>query len=73
MDTQKNIHIVIWGADNYNTLGLLRSLSVADFDITLVVTGRKQSVATASKYCKKYFIAHSIQKSVEYMVENFPE
>ena len=73
MDTKKNIHIVIWGADNYNTLGLLRSLSVADFDITLVVTGRKQSVATASKYCKKYFIAHSIQKSVEYMVENFPE
>lgn len=63
MDTQKNIHIVIWGADNYNTLGLLRSLSVADFDITLVVTGRKQSVATASKYCKNTLL-HILYKRV---------
>lgn len=37
----KKIRAVVWGADNYNTLGLLRSLSVANIDITLVVTGRK--------------------------------
>lgn len=46
----KKIRAVVWGADNYNTLGLLRSLSVANIDITLVVTGRKQGVATASRY-----------------------
>ena len=69
----KKIRAVIWGADNYNTLGLLRSLSVANIDITLVVIGRKQGVATASKYCKNYYIAHTLEKSVEYMIENYPE
>lgn len=69
----KKIRAVIWGADNYNTLGLLRSLSVANIDITLVVTGRKQGVATASRYCKNYYIAHTLEKSVEYMIENYPE
>lgn len=60
----KKIHAVVWGADNYNTLGLLRSLSVANIDITLVVTGRKQGVATASRYCKNYYIAHTLEKKV---------
>lgn len=69
----KKIRAVVWGADNYNTLGLLRSLSVANIDITLVVTGRKQGVATASRYCKNYYIAHTLEKSVEYMIENYPE
>lgn len=69
----RGLRAVIWGADNYNTLGLLRSLAVADLDITLIVTGSKQGVATASKYCKKYHIAHSIEKSIEYMIENYPE
>ena len=57
MDTKQDyrgLRAVVWGADNYNTLGLLRSLAVADLDITLIVTGSKQGVATASKYCKKY-------------------
>lgn len=56
MDTKQDyrgLRAVVWGADNYNTLGLLRSLAVADLDITLIVTGSKQGVATASKYCKK--------------------
>ena len=65
--------IVIWGADNYNTLGVLRSLSVADLDILLLINGSKQGVATASKYCTKYFAAHSIGEAVKYMVENYPE
>ena len=67
------LRAVVWGADNYNTLGLQRSLAVADLDIILIVTGSKQGVASASKYCKKYYIAHSIEKSVEYMIENYPE
>ena len=69
----KGLRAVIWGVDNYNTLGLLRSLAVADMEITLIIIGSKQGVATASKYCKKYYIAHTIEKSVEYMVENYPE
>ena len=46
----KGLRAVIWGVDNYNTLGLLRSLAVADMEITLIIIGSKQGVATASKY-----------------------
>lgn len=28
----KGLRAVIWGVDNYNTLGLLRSLAVADME-----------------------------------------
>lgn len=67
------LRAVIWGADNYNTLGLLRSLSVVDLDITLLVIGGKHGVATASKYCKHYYVVNNIEQSIEYMITNYPE
>lgn len=69
----KQHRIVIWGADNYNTLGVVRSLANADFDIMLIVIGQKHKIATASKYCKRYYITHSIKEGINYMVENYPE
>lgn len=69
----KRVRVVIWGADNYNTLGLLRSLSVADFEVTLLVIGSKHGVATASKYCNNYHITSTIEQGVKFMVENYPE
>ena len=64
--------VVVWGADNYNTLGVLRSLSVADFDVLMLVNGSKQDVATASKYCQKYHVTHSIEEGVDYLIKHYP-
>lgn len=63
--------IVVWGADNYNTLGIIRSLSVGDFDVTLLSNGSKQGVASASKYCARSIVTHSIEEGVKYLVDNF--
>lgn len=63
--------IIVWGADNYNTLGIIRSLSVGDFDITLLSNGSKQGVASASKYCNRTIVTHSIDGGVKYLVDNF--
>ncbi len=65
--------IVIWGADNYNTLGLLRSLGKYDFDITLLVNGSKGCTATASKYCQKYVLTKNSKEGVEFLIKNFSE
>lgn len=64
--------IVIWGADNYNTLGLIRSLANNDFDVLLLISGRENGVASASKYCTKYRETHSIDEAINYLVKNYP-
>lgn len=63
--------IVIWGADNYNTLGLVRSLSDCDFDTHLLITGSKQGVATASKYNKQISYTNSTDTAIEFLVNNY--
>lgn len=65
--------IVIWGADNYNTLGLIRSLACHDFDILLLINGKRNGVASASKYCQKYHETSSIEDAVVFLEENYPE
>lgn len=63
--------IIVWGADNYNTLGIIRSLSVGDFDITLLSNGARHGVASASRYCHRTIVTHSIDEGVKYLVDNF--
>lgn len=65
--------IVIWGADNYNTLGLIRSLGKEDFDILLLINGKRHGVASASKYCQKYHETSCIEEAVQYLIDNYPE
>lgn len=64
--------VVIWGADNYNTLGVLRSLAVGDFDVLMLVNGSRHKIATSSKYCHKFYIAHTIEEGIDFLVENYP-
>lgn len=47
-------NIVIWGADNYNSLGLLRQLNLPDVQLIFANTGSKNNCASASKYCTDF-------------------
>ncbi len=70
MDTNK---IVIFGPDNYNTLGMLRSLANRGFDILLLLKGMRQGVASASKYCTNCIFIPSEEDAVNYLINHFPE
>jgi predicted ATP-grasp superfamily ATP-dependent carboligase len=63
--------VVIWGADNYNTLGLVRSIANDGFETLLLITGSDQGVATASKFNKKIIFTHSTNEAVEYLEKNY--
>ena len=63
--------VVIWGADNYNTLGLVRSLSNNNFDTLLLITGSNHGVATASKYNQQIVYTHSTNEAIEFLVKNY--
>lgn len=70
---EKIAKIVIWGADNYNTLGLIRSLTDERFDVLLLINGSKHGVASASKYCQKCVVTCSINDGIDYLIKNYPE
>lgn len=63
--------VVVWGADNYNTLGIIRSVSVEDVDLTLIIIGGKHNVASASKFCQRYILTHDVDEGVKYMTDHF--
>lgn len=46
--------IIIWGIDNFNTLGLLRQLGSAGLNLFFLIYGNKTGCATSSKYCTEY-------------------
>lgn len=46
--------IIIWGIDNFNTLGLLRQLGSAGLNLLFLIYGKKTGCATSSKYCTEY-------------------
>lgn len=65
--------IVIWGSDNYNTLGLLRSLSCEDFEILVLINGNKHGVVSASRYCKRIKIVKSIPEAIDFLSATYSE
>ena len=62
--------VIIWGIDNFNTLGLLRQLG-EEADLFLLVYGSKTGCATSSKYCKAFAEAATIQEGFEYLKSIF--
>lgn len=62
--------VIVWGADSYNTLGLIRALGSAELELLFLVKGRA-GFATKSKYCKKYIETDSLESGYKYLLENF--
>ena len=67
------VRVIVFGADNYNTLGVLRSLGKCGFDLMLLVNGKKGCAASASKYCHCCVEGGSNDGGVDYLISNYPE
>lgn len=62
--------VIIWGADDFNTLGLLRQLSRPEIDLLFLIKG-KLSYASKSKYCENIHQTNSIDDGAEYLITQF--
>lgn len=71
MDAVVNNKVIVFGGDNYCTLGLARQLGKSGLDVFYLITCGKQSCATKSKYCKKVKFVASIQEGVSFLMENY--
>jgi len=63
--------VIIWGVDDYNTLGLFRELGKYNIDITFIVFQGVRHCATLSKYCTNYIEIATLDDGLKYLFENF--
>ena len=62
--------IIIWGNDDYNTLGLHRQLANHGLRLFFLICGGKKNIASKSKYCVSFHIANSIDDGLVYLYNN---
>jgi len=63
--------IIIWGRDNYNTLGLLRQLSGEDRIIFFLMWDKPVGCASASKYFGEHAVVASMEEGYQYLLSHF--
>lgn len=62
--------IIVWGIDDFNTLGLMRELGQFGLDLMFLIKG-KSGFASKSKYCKKYKETASIQEGYTFLLTEY--
>lgn len=62
--------VIIWGADDYNTLALIRQLGQGTSNIFYLVNGRAR-YAAYSKYCASYKEVSNLQEAFNFLLDNF--
>lgn len=65
--------IIIWGRDNYNTLGLLRQLSGERREIFFLMWGKPVGCASASKFFGEHVIVESMAEGYQYLLSHFTD
>lgn len=68
-DRLKN-KVIIWGCDNFNTLGLLRELGEPGIDVFFLIKGNK-SYASESKYCTDSHCVNDNKEGYDYLLRTF--
>ena len=63
--------VIIWGVDDYNTLGLFRELGGNGLDITFLVYQGVRNCATLSKYCTDYVETSTLEEGRKYLLDHF--
>ena len=64
--------IIIWGIDDFNTLGLLREYKEFQMNVFFLIKG-KASYACKSKYCTRFYLTRSNNEGLNYLLENFAQ
>ena len=62
--------VIIWGADDYNTLALIRQIGQGTSNIFYLVNGRAR-YAAFSKYCTSYKEVSNLDEALNFLKDNF--
>lgn len=64
--------VIIWGADSFNTLGLIRQLGTKELKILFLIKGRK-GITAKSKYCHEFVETQTIEDGYNYLMEHYSD
>lgn len=62
--------VIVFGRDNYNTLGLARQLGNEGLDLLFLMPGGRHHCATESKYCRNIKYTKNHNEAIEYLLSN---
>lgn len=62
--------VIVFGRDNYNTLGLARQLGNENLDLIFLMPEGINHCATESKYCKNIVHVKNHAEAIEYLLSN---
>lgn len=62
--------VIIWGADDYNTLALIRQIGQGTKNIFYLINGSAR-YAAFSKYCTEYHCVANANEGLKYLIDNF--
>lgn len=62
--------VIVFGRDNYNTLGLARQLGNQNLDLLFLMPGSVTHCATESKYCKNIIHVKNHDEAIDYLLSN---
>lgn len=65
--------IIIWGRDNFNTLGLLRQLSGEGRSLFFLMWDNPTGCASASKFFGEHAVVESLDDGYEYLLTHFKD
>lgn len=67
-----NNKVIIWGPDDFNTLGLLRQLGSAGIDIFFLIKG-KEGYASKSIYCTKLKTTSTFDEGLSFLLSTYTD
>ena len=62
--------VIVFGKDNYNTLGLARQLGNEDLDLLFLIPGGIRHCATKSKYCRNRIHVRNHAEAIQYLLSS---
>lgn len=65
--------VVLWGHDNYHTLGVIRQFANSELDVLLIIDGPSAKLASRSKYCPKYLTFKKKREALTYLLATFTD
>ena len=60
--------VIVWGSDDFNTLGLMRELGQSGLDLLFLIKGKK-GMAARSRYCQKYIETANVEEGLQYLLK----
>lgn len=65
------LEIIIWGNDNYHTLGLVRELHHEDVKVLFILNKNKAYCASLSVYCPEVYVQSSYSDGLAYLINKY--